>query len=58
MKKEEMSKTEYLLRVVCESERMPGWNDDFSKMRQDVNLQIGKEAVTAEDPVLEDMAEL
>lgn len=31
-----MTNTEYLIRTVRESEYMPGWQDTFSKMREEI----------------------
>lgn len=40
MKKRTMSDTEYLLRTVRESECMPGWQDSFSKMMQEISKEF------------------
>ena len=51
-----MTNTEYLLRTVRESERMPGWQDTFSKMMDDIskefsckNFESEKESFEIED---------
>lgn len=42
-----MTNTEYLLRTVRESEHMPGWQDSFSKMREEIVKEFSpKEAET------------
>lgn len=48
--------TEYLLRTVRESELMKGWQDTFSKVRDDLSKELSKqepetqkEAFEAED---------
>ena len=44
MKERTMTNTEYLLRTVRESERMPVWQDTFSKMREEITKAFsGKE---------------
>ena len=43
MKVQTMTNTEYLLRTVRESERMHGWQDTFSKMREDISKDIPKD---------------
>ena len=40
MKVQTMTNTEYLLRTVRESERMQGWQDTFSKVREDISKEI------------------
>ena len=40
MKTQTMTNTEYLLRTVRESERMQGWQDTFSKVREDISKEI------------------
>ena len=37
-----MTNTEYLLRTVRDSERMHGWQDTFSKMREELSRQMFK----------------
>lgn len=56
MKGRTMTNTEFLLRTVRESERMPGWQDSFSKMMNDVskefsgkNFQSVKESFEMDD---------
>ena len=56
MKGRTMTNTEYLLRTVRESEHMPGWQDTFSKMRDDITKEFSeketenqKEALETED---------
>ena len=56
MKGPKVTNTEYLLRTVRESERMQGWQDAFSKLREDISKMISrnepekeKEAFEAED---------
>lgn len=57
MKVQTMTNTEYLLRTVRECERMQGWQDTFSKVREDIskdifknNPETEKESFEAEDP--------
>ena len=56
MKGQAKTITEYLLRTVRESELMKGWQDTFSKMREDLSKELSrkepetqKEAFEAED---------
>ena len=35
-----MTNTEYLLRTVRESEHMPGWQDSFSKMKEEIIKEL------------------
>lgn len=56
MKMQTMTNTEYLLRTVRECERMKGWQDTFSKIREDIskdifknNPETEKESFEAED---------
>ena len=35
-----MTNTEYLLRTVRESERMSGWQDSFSKMKDEISKEF------------------
>ena len=53
-----MTNTEYLLRTVRESEHMPGWQDTFSKMREEITKEFSpietktpKESVEIEDAI-------
>ena len=48
-----MTNTEYLLRTVRESERMHGWQDTFSKMREDISKEIFKNDPETERESLE-----
>ena len=49
MKERTMTNTEYLLRAVRESEHMPGWQDTFSKMREDITKSFERESFENED---------
>lgn len=40
MKGRAITKTEYLLRTVRESEHMSGWQDAFSKMREEITKEV------------------
>ena len=40
MKKRAITNTEYLLRVVRDSEHMRGWKDEFSKLRGTVVKEV------------------
>ena len=40
MEKRVITNTEYLLRSVCDSERMRGWKDEFSKHRGTILKEI------------------
>ena len=48
MKMQTMTNTEYLLRTVRECERLHGWQDTFSKMREDISKEIFKNDLEAE----------
>lgn len=59
MKKRVMTNTEYLLRNVRESEKLPVWNDEFSKLRSSVMKDISKAATEEKDgPEHDDNMEL
>ena len=58
MKVQTKTNTEYLLRTVRECERMQGWQDTFSKIREDISKEIfknnpetEKESFETEDPL-------
>ena len=42
MKGQAKTITEYLLRTVRESELMKGWQDTFSKMREDLSKELSR----------------
>ena len=48
-----MTNTEYLLRTVRESERMQGWQDAFSKLREDLSKVISKNEPETEKETFE-----
>lgn len=48
-----MTKTEFLLRTVRESECMSGWQDSFSKMMDDVSKEFSGKKIESEKESLE-----
>ena len=53
MKGRTMTNTEFLLRTVRESERMPGWQDSFSKMMNDVSKEFSSKNFQSEKEFFE-----
>ena len=43
-----MTNTEYLLRTVRDSEHMPGWQDTFSKMKEEIIKEISPKETQVE----------
>ena len=48
-----MTKTEYLLRTVRESEGMSGWQDSFSKMLNEISKEFSSKSLASEKETLE-----
>ena len=48
-----MTNTEYLLRTVRETERMPGWKDTFAKMREDITKEFSPKEAEAQKESIE-----
>ena len=53
VKRQTMTNTEYLLRTVRESECMDGWQDTFSKMREDISKKFLASAFETEQEAFE-----
>ena len=48
-----MTSTEFLLRTVRESECMSGWQDSFSKMRDEISKDFSAKSFESEKDALE-----
>ena len=53
MKGQTMTKIEYLLRTVRESEGMSGWQDSFSKMLNEISKEFTSKSFVSEKETLE-----
>ena len=53
MKGRTMTNTEFLLRTVRESECMSGWQDSFSKMRDEISKDFSAKSFESEKDALE-----
>ena len=60
MKKRVMTNTEYLLRVVRDSEHMRGWGDEFSKLRETFVKEVSTTSYEKEqeDPEMDNLREM